>query len=64
MNTLIKMSNKEIATLVLFETKESAEKILKECFPKSDITVSVFSNNDAFVTIGKRKIKIKSKKVV
>jgi len=65
MNNLEKFSNEEIAKMILFETKERGEELLKEKFPEEEnINIRTFSNGDAFVTIGDRKIEIKTKKAV
>ncbi len=65
MNKLDLFTNQEIAKMLIFETKERGEEILKEKFPEEkNINIRTFSNGDAFVTIGERKIEIKAKKVV
>lgn len=63
MEKLSNYTNEEIGQLVLFETKEQAEQILKERFPNEKINVKVFSNNDAFITINDRRISISKGKI-
>ena len=63
MEKLSNYTNEEIGHLVLFETKEQAEQILKERFPNEKINVKVFSNNDAFITINDRRISISKGKI-
>lgn len=54
----------EIKNMVLFETKERGEELLKERFPTKYIDIQIFPNNDALITVGDQKIEIKTGDVV